>query len=147
MSVKKKTTIASVVIVLLFAAGGWIVWPTITETTDKGYPFVRAKVDIATVEAALRQYESFYNQMPQGDNSAVFRTLMGSNSKGLIFLEVRQTNNVGDLLDPWKTPYKIEFTDKTSFVIKSAGEDQKFNTKDDYEFDSVNRDFIQEPTR
>jgi len=34
-------------------------------------------------------------------------------------------------IDPWSTPYKVEFSEPFLYTIISAGTDRKFNTSDD----------------
>jgi hypothetical protein len=41
------------------------------------------------------------------------------------------TNGAGELLDGWATPYRIEFIDRSNFVIRSAGKNRTFGDKDD----------------
>jgi hypothetical protein len=102
-------------------------------------------MDMKAIASALCQYETVFSEFPKGDNVTIFQALLGSNGQKHCFLEPGRTNNLGELLDPWKTPYKIEIVTDTKFVIQSAGEDQQFGTKDDYILDSTKRDFFQEP--
>ena len=46
------------------------------------------------------------------------------------------------MLDPWKTPYQIEFLHQTNFVIRSAGRDKIFSNMDDIVFNSLSNDFM-----
>ena len=46
------------------------------------------------------------------------------------------------MVDPWKTPYKIEFFQQTNFIICSAGKDKIFDDADDIIFNSVSNDFV-----
>ena len=52
------------------------------------------------------------------------------------------TNVAGELVDIWQTPYQIELVGRTNFVVRSAGKDKKFGTKDDIVFNSVSNDFV-----
>jgi len=65
-------------------------------------------------------------------------------SRNLI-LELRLnslTNENGELLDVWQTPYQIAVVSRTNFIIHSAGRDQKFGDADDIIFNSVSNDFV-----
>jgi len=47
-----------------------------------------------------------------------------------------------EMVDPWETPYQIEFFQQTNFVIRSAGKDKIFGDADDIIFNSVSNDFV-----
>jgi hypothetical protein len=51
------------------------------------------------------------------------------------------TNAAGEVIDIWQTPYKIEVSGQTNFVVHSAGRDKNFG-KDDIIFNSLSNDFI-----
>ena len=113
---------------------------------EPGVP--RVKVEMLTIANALRQYESTYNEFPLGDDSCISRALLGSNVQSIVFLYAR-TNDLGELIDPWKTAYKIriELSDRTNFLIQSAGKNKMFSDSDDYALDSTKSDSVQEPRR
>jgi len=46
------------------------------------------------------------------------------------------------MVDPWETPYQINFSQQTNFVIRSAGKDKIFSNADDIIFNSVSNDFM-----
>ena len=46
------------------------------------------------------------------------------------------------MVDPWETPYQIEFSKQTNFIIRSAGKDKIFGDADDIIFNSVSNDFV-----
>lgn len=50
-----------------------------------------------------------------------------------MFLNIspRSTNNAGQFVDPWGTPYDIVFESTNRVTIKSAGKDKVFSDKDD----------------
>ena len=50
----------------------------------------------------------------------------------------------GEFLDPWGTPYQIEFTGQTNYCIRSASINLKFGDKDDIVYDSSRQDFIKQ---
>jgi len=52
------------------------------------------------------------------------------------------TNAAGEVLDIWRTPYRIELAGPTNFVIHSAGRNQKFGDADDIVFNSLSNDFV-----
>ena len=47
------------------------------------------------------------------------------------------------MLDVWGTPYRIEITIQTNYIIRSAGKDGTFGDKDDIFFDSLKNEFVQ----
>jgi hypothetical protein len=46
------------------------------------------------------------------------------------------------MIDPWQTPYQIEFSQQTNLITHSAGKDKMFGTKDDIVFNSPSNDFV-----
>jgi hypothetical protein len=52
------------------------------------------------------------------------------------------TNENGELLDVWQTPYQIEIISQTNFIVHSAGRDQKFGDADDIIFNSASNNFV-----
>ena len=90
--------------------------------------------------AALLNYRKEYGQFPEGGAGEIMSALRGKNEKEVVFIDPPPTalNDLGEMLDPWGTPFRITF-DKTSNMpkIHSAGPNQKFEEKpgkhsDDY---------------
>jgi hypothetical protein len=100
------------------------------------------KVEMAQISAALKQFEAMCGKLPTADDSIIFRTLYGSNSLHLCFINPGRTNSGGVMVDPWKSPYQIQFIDQTNFLIRSAGKNAKFGDADDFIFTSVSNDFV-----
>ena len=46
------------------------------------------------------------------------------------------------MVDPWETPYKIDFYQQTNFILRSAGKDKIFGDADDIIFNSVSNNFV-----
>jgi len=123
---------------------GVIVWVCVLPRLAGGGPAPTnvCKVEMAQISAALKQFEAMCGKLPTGDDSIIFRTLYGSNSLHLCFINPGRTNSGGVMVDPWKSPYQIQFTDQTNFLIRSAGKNAKFGDADDYIFTSVSNDFV-----
>ena len=96
------------------------------------------------LSVALQSYYSAFEKYPTGTDVQIFNALRGKNPRNFVFFDVgsRGVGTNGELLDPWKTPYRIEFIAQTNFVIRSAGPDQKFGDKDDIVFDGSKSDFV-----
>jgi len=73
------------------------------------------------------------------DNGFVFQSLFGAS--GHYYYDNR-TNEQGELLDPWQTPYQIEILAQTNFVVRSAGPNKNFGDVDDIIFNSISNDFV-----
>jgi hypothetical protein len=87
---------------------------------------------------AIASYASVFQSYPTGENAAVIRILAGENPQHVKFLnlETNSTNQAGQFVDLWNTPYKISFNSTNSFSIISAGENRLFGDADDIVFDS-----------
>ena len=46
------------------------------------------------------------------------------------------------MVDPWETPYQIQFFQQTNYIIRSAGKDKNFGDADDIIFNSVSNNFV-----
>ncbi len=93
----------------------------------------RAMVTMTCLETACKAYRLTYDSFPAGDNSSIVKLLRGSNPRNIIFIEfkIRDTNSVGEVADPWGTPYKFTFEAGKKPWIQSAGPDRTFDSKDD----------------
>lgn len=87
---------------------------------------------------AIFQYHNEFAIAPTGTASQILSQLIGNNERRIVFLQTgsETTNRVGELCDPWGTPFQISI-DRTNPVtrddiaIRSAGPDRKFDTRDD----------------
>lgn len=103
----------------------------------------RAKLEIASLAWALKSYETEYGVLPAGESSNTMRVLSGDNPKKIQFLNFRRTiEHPNEMVDPWLTPYQIQFLQRTNFIICSAGKDKIFSNNDDIIFNSVSNDFV-----
>lgn len=92
------------------------------------------------LETALLEYRKDFGSFPAGGASEILSALRGKNSREQNFIELPETatNELGEVLDPWGTPFEITF-DETRKIpkIHSAGPNRKFEKKpskhnDDY---------------
>jgi hypothetical protein len=105
---------------------------------------IRCKVNVMMLHAGIINYQNEFGSYPTGDCAQVLKKLFGDNPKKIEFLRPQNTftNQAGEFLDPWGTPYAINFLSTNSFVISSAGKDKIFGDKDDIIFNSVSHDFV-----
>jgi hypothetical protein len=57
-------------------------------------------------------------------------------------LFIVHTNDSGELLDFWQTPFQITLIGPTNFTIRSAGPDKHFGDRDDIVFNTVSNGFV-----
>jgi hypothetical protein len=74
------------------------------------------------------------------DREFVLNSLTTTNPQGFRFTP--RTNLLGETIDFWKTPYRIQLAGQTNFIIHSAGRDRKFGNEDDIIFDSTSNIFV-----
>ena len=105
---------------------------------------MRCRLEISDIAAGLKKYKTVYQVYPSGNKSSVWKQLAGDNPQKIIFTEIRADtiNTNGEFLDPWETPYGINFLSTNSFVISSAGPNKKFGNADDIVFNSASNDFV-----
>ena len=101
-----------------------------TETTQ---------MEEAELARALNHYETVFQQFPTNNNAALVKQMTGENPQQLLFINLgaTSTNQDGQLIDIWSTPYKFVFNSTNSFTITSAGENRTFGDADDVVFNSV----------
>ncbi len=87
---------------------------------------------------AIAQYAVVFHKYPADDNAALTKNLTGGNSQQLTLLVLVEssTNQNGQLIDIWGTPYKFTFISTNKFSIISAGDNRAFGDSDDIIFDS-----------
>jgi hypothetical protein len=104
---------------------------------------VMCRIELSDLRTALNAYHDKYSNYPIGENSNIVSALAGDNSQKTVFLNFRRTmEHPNEMVDPWETPYQIEFFQQTNFVIRSAGKDKIFGDADDIIFNSVSNDFV-----
>jgi hypothetical protein len=89
-------------------------------------------VILRRLKAEIVNYKYEFGSYPIGDYAQVLKKLFGDDPQKIEFLRV----------DPWGTPYAINFLSTNSFIISSAGKDKKFGDTDDIIYNSVSNDFV-----
>src|SRR4051794_14070105 len=100
----------------------WILSPQKMIGNKRSPKIHQTHYEIVNFCAALSQYHTEFGEYPSGTKANILTTLLGENSKKILFLHVDPTliNSTGELMDPWKTPYKINIAGETNFTIRSA---------------------------
>jgi len=100
-------------------------------------------MDEKQLDLGIENYKQTFGNYPSGENSNIVNVLSGKNSQKTVFLNFRRTSeHPNEMVDPWETPYQIEFSQQTNFIIRSAGKDKIFGNADDIIFNSVSNDFV-----
>ena len=88
---------------------------------------------------AISRYATVFQQFPTNDTTGLVKAMTGDNPQQLTFLDLgtTSTNQNGQLIDIWSTPYKFAFNSTNSFIITSAGENRTFGDTDDVVFNSA----------
>ncbi|MDB6026204.1 MAG: hypothetical protein JWM68_2427 [Verrucomicrobiales bacterium] len=113
--------------------GGMIMIKTANDFTARSY----ARVEIQQISTAFTKLTAAGSAIPDAENSSLFRALAGSNSSQTAFFISRHTNVMGEVLDYWGTPYRIEKSGATNFTVSSAGKNKSFGDDDDVLLDSA----------
>jgi hypothetical protein len=96
---------------------------------------------LAQVHTAVLSYETEYGVSPPGsDNASLIKALEGDNPRKIEFINLKptDTDSAGEIIDSWGTPLQIIMTNPNHPVVKSAGPDKIWNTKDDLSNSPVN---------
>ncbi len=75
-------------------------------------------------------------------NGALQVNLLGDEAKAKMSNFIDRTNSQGELLDFWKTPIQFEKSGLTNVIIRSAGPNCRFGSKDDIVFNSASNNFV-----
>jgi hypothetical protein len=102
------------------------------------------RVVLMRLQAEIGNYKYEFGSYPTGDGAQVLKKLFGDNPKKIEFLspQNRSINQAGELLDPWGTPFIINFPSTNSFVISSAGPNKQNGDADDIIFNTVSNGFV-----
>ena len=98
-----------------------------------------AKVSLAhyaetQLHLSMESYKREFGNYPTGGNASIVpRILAGENPRKMRLFELsaNSTNENGELVDPWDTPYKVVFDGTNNFTIISAGMNRVFGDPDD----------------
>jgi len=92
-----------------------------------------AKNTIHCLVIASQTYAKEYGKFPTGTFSQVCQALGGDNSLKTAFIEVAPDHiqRDGAILDPWGSPYRLDFGSASNVVAYSAGTDLAWGTEDD----------------
>ncbi len=89
----------------------------------------RSFVDIPPVSTgahiianAMNEYRTKYGKYPEGGNANIIKALK-ADGKSYKHFEAIRTNQNGEALDPWRTPYGI-FTAPHGIIFRSAGKNK-----------------------
>jgi hypothetical protein len=124
-----------IIIILVVIGGGLIVWGLFlpAETGPTLNKNARCRVVLMMrLQAEIKNYQYEFGSYPTGDYDQVLKKLSGDNPQKFEFLRV----------DPWGTPFAVNFLSTNSFVISSAGPNKKFGDADDIIFNSVLNGFV-----
>jgi hypothetical protein len=100
----------------------------------------RIDTETASLQTAIRHYDTEFGAIPVGDSRAVFQALRGQNPRHMVFIQFpeHRISSVGDLLDPWGTPYKIYYSGN-EVLVRSAGRNKRFDDSREKDFDDYIR--------
>jgi type II secretory pathway pseudopilin PulG len=124
----KKPFQASVLVVLIATIGIGLVAPLVSRRREG---IANERIEMQSLLNALHYYQAEFDKYPSGSSSEILQALLGNNPKKRVLLETRSTNNAGQFVDPWGTPYEITFESTNHVMIRSAGKNRSFGDKDD----------------
>lgn len=106
---------------LVWTAQAWKTWRAQARA-------VKYNEDVDNLFVALQKFKEHVGAYPRGDNAAIVRALKGQNPKNIIILVGRknETNDKGELVDPWGTALRVYFTD-SGILVRSAGPNRRFD--------------------
>jgi hypothetical protein len=101
-------------------------------TTAKRLSACRGVIELVA-QAVLYGYRAEYGMMPEGDEGAIGRALMGENAGGRVFMEWprRLVGTNGEVLDPFGHPLVIRFPGPESVEVGCSGPNGVFGDGDD----------------
>jgi hypothetical protein len=118
-----------VVVILAVLAG--ILIPTVIHCgPSAGSSITRVEMNQAGI--ALQIYHQEYGQLPsETDNAMLVQILEGDNPRKLSFYSLdHKRSKTGEFIDGWGRPLLFK-PNTTGLLIRSAGKDRRYYTKDD----------------
>jgi hypothetical protein len=94
----------------------------------------KAQNSVEQIVTACQAFKTEYSALPETpENYRLIEILRGENPQKIEFLTLKKSevNANEEMIDPWKTPYRIVFGPKPEVKAMSAGPDKVFGTKDD----------------
>ena len=91
-------------------------------------------VVLENLRSVFRQYNLRFGANPVGDNAEITASLNGQNPRQVNFLnsdDGLHTNDRGELIDNWGTPFFFHQLSRTEMEIHSAGPDRRMWSQDD----------------
>jgi hypothetical protein len=122
--------------VLAFSIILLLLGAVLTGTGGPGLAAYRAEAaqQLDSIKTACLNYQSEYNKLPEtSENYRLVAILCGDNMRKIQFLYVKppDLNPNREMIDPWKTPFRITFDSGSNVHVISAGQDKIFGTADD----------------
>jgi type II secretory pathway pseudopilin PulG len=132
------------VVLILMIVLAALLMPVNPRPSKKQLQRIRCQFEIMDLAVGFEKYKTTYQVYPSGNKLLVWKQLSGDNPQKIIFAPIKagSINTNGDFLDPWGTPYAMNFSSTNNFVISSAGKDKIFGDADDIIFNSVSNDFV-----
>jgi hypothetical protein len=132
---KFQMKLKELIIIFVIISAGLILWGMLlpAETGPTLNKNARCRVALMMrLKAEIKKYQYEFGSYPTGDYAQVLKKLFGDDPQNYEFLRV----------DPWGTPFAINFLSTNSFVISSAGQNKIFGDADDIVFNSVSNNFV-----
>ena len=125
-----------IILILVFVlVVGVIAWALLQHKDPPPGRKWQAQMEVKTLHEACKNYLMAYAHFPTGEASQVYAALSGNNPRDVRFVykpDYKWGTN-GIVLDPWNTPYQIDFIDSETVIVRSAGKDVTWKTPDDIE--------------
>ncbi len=134
-----KRTIVIVAIVLGVAGVLWVAKAWTPRRVDP--KILKFQTDSDNLILGLQQYREFVGSYPTGNNATIAKALLGRTDKKILILAVRNKSDIndkGEILDPWRTPFRFYFADN-EVMIRSAGPNRVWEDSDVPTCDDLHR--------
>jgi hypothetical protein len=95
---------------------------------------IEPAIVLENMSRAIRQYGEMFGGNPVGTNPEITSQLSGHNPRRINFLNAQAgmcVNEIGELVDPWGTPYFFHQLSGAVTEVRSAGPDKEMWTSDD----------------
>ena len=124
-----------IIAILVVVGVGLILWGMFlpAETGPTLNKNARCKlVLIMRLQTEIKNYQYKFGSYPTGDYTQILKRLFRDDPQQIEILRV----------DPWGTPFTVNFLSTNRFVISSAGPNKKFGDADDIIFNSASNNFV-----